>query len=510
MKKAVILLMIFTIISKISGFFRDITLAFFYGTSEISDVFLLAISIPGVIFGVIAAGISTGYIPLYSRITNNLNEHAGNQFTNNLINILLVISTVIVVLSLIFTELIVKVFAIGFEGETLELAAVFTRISILGIYFTIIIRILSAYLNYKELFSVPSLLGIPMNIVLIAAIILSSLSEWVYILAISILVAYFIQTVIVAVFAYKKSFRFSLVFKPKDKYIKEMGQLALPVILGSGISQINRLIDRSLASWVSVGGISAINYANTLNTSFIGVFVSSFVTVLYPEISRKAALNDIKGLKYSVNQTIVGVMILIMPATLGAMVFAEPVVRFLFDRGAFNETGVMLTSSAFFYYSLGMISVSINLIFTRTFYALQDSRTPMINSAFALVINIILNFILAPIMGIGGLALATSIASTVTSLLLFKSLLKKYGSFGLRRLIPTFTKIIFAAAISVFSSFLLYGYFLNIFGLMIGLVLIITLIVIIYFSLIFVLKIKGADRFYSIIRNKLPIRQRNK
>lgn len=114
MKKAVILLMIFTIISKISGFFRDITLAFFYGTSEISDVFLLAISIPGVIFGVIAAGISTGYIPLYSRITNNLNEHAGNQFTNNLINILLVISTVIVVLSLIFTELIVKVFAIGF------------------------------------------------------------------------------------------------------------------------------------------------------------------------------------------------------------------------------------------------------------------------------------------------------------------------------------------------------------------------------------------------------------
>lgn len=507
MKKAVILLMVLTIVSKISGFLRDLTLAFFYGTSEISDVFILAISIPTIIFGVIASGISTGYIPLYSRVTSNMDEVAGNQFTNNLINILLVISTGIVVLSLIFTEYIVKVFAVGFEGETLALAVTFTRFSVLGIYFTIIIRILSAYLNYKKLFAVPSLIGIPMNLVLIAAIVMSSVSGWVYLLAVSILLAYFLQCIIIVIFAYKKSFRFSPVFNPKDKYIKEMGKLALPVILGSSVNQINRIVDRSLASWISVGGISAINYANTLNTSFIGIFVSSFVTVLYPEISRKAAVNDLQGLKYYVKQTLIGVMILIIPATLGAMAFAEPIVRFLYDRGAFDETGVALTTSAFFYYSIGMIGAGINLIFTRTFYALQDAKTPMVNSAFGMGLNIILNFILAPVMGIGGLALATSISSIVTSGLLFRSLLKKVGRFGLRKLIPTVLKILLAAGISVFSVLGIYGLFLDIFGLMAGLGLTIIILAVMYFSLIFLLKVEGAAQFYNVILNKLRIRK---
>src|SRR5699024_5986299 len=108
MKKAVILLMVLTIISKVSGFLRDLTLAYFYGASEISDVFLLAISIPTVVFGVIAAGISTGYIPLYSRIENRLGESEGIKYTNNLISILMAICTGVVILALTFTEYLVK------------------------------------------------------------------------------------------------------------------------------------------------------------------------------------------------------------------------------------------------------------------------------------------------------------------------------------------------------------------------------------------------------------------
>jgi len=487
--------MVLTIISKVSGFLRDLTLAYFYGASEISDVFLLAISIPTVVFGVIAAGISTGYIPLYSRIENRLGESEGIKYTNNLISILMAICTGVVILALTFTEYLVKIFAIGFEGETLALAAMFTRFSIFGIYFTIVIRILSAYLNYKQVFAVPSLIGIPMNFVLVGAIILSSRMEWLYILAAANVLALFVQFLIIVFFAYRHSFRFQPVFDPKDRNIREMASLALPVILGSSITQINRLVDRSLASWVFLGGISSINYANTLNTSFIGIFVSSFVTVFYPDISKKAAKGDIEGLKHTMNQTITGVLLLIVPATIGSMIFAEPIVRFLFDRGAFDETAVALTTSAFFFYSIGMGGAGINLILTRTFYSLQDTKTPMINSAVSVGLNIILNFILAPLLGIGGLALATSMTTLVTAVLLFKGLQRKLGRLNLKKLVPSAVKISSAAMVASSVAWLVFN--------MTGsgaedkqaLIAALVLLVILYFGFIHILKVEGIDQF---------------
>lgn len=494
--------MVLTIVSKFSGFLRDLTLAYFYGASEISDVFLLSISIPTVVFGVVAAGISTGYIPLYSRITEQSGEKAALEYTSNLINILLISTTFIVILALIFTEHLVKVFAIGFEGEILALAVMFTRFSIFGIYFTLVTRILSAYLNYKKIFAVPSLIGIPMNLVLIVAIILSSMSEWIYILAMANVVALFVQFLITLFFAYRYSFRFQRVLRPRDKYIKEMTVLAFPVILGSGVSQVNRLIDRSLASWISVGGISSINYANTLNTSFLGIFVSSFVTVFYPDISRKAARGDMAGLKHTLNQTILGVLILIIPATIGAMMFAEPIVRFLFDRGAFDETAVTLTTSAFFFYSLGLAGTGINLILTRTFYALQDTKAPMINSAIGMSINIVLNFLLAPILGIGGLALATSLSALMTVLLLTRGLRRKLGRLNLTHLIPTALKISAAALVAAASA----SGFLTLIdpavGSDIGLMLAFGLMAVLYTTMLLLMGVDAARTLLSAVLNR--------
>ncbi|GAB3057937.1 murein biosynthesis integral membrane protein MurJ [Salinicoccus sesuvii] len=495
MKKAVVLLMILTIISKISGFFRDLTLAYFYGASEISDVFLLAGSVPTIVFGVIAAGISTGYIPLYSRIENELGFRAGIRYTNNLINVLLVGTTAIVILALIFTEPLVRIFALGFEGETLALAVVFTRFSIFGIYFTIIIRILSAYLNYNKVFAIPSLIGIPMNFVLIVAIVVSSYTEWILVLAAANVVALFVQLLIIIFFSYRHEFRFEMVLKPKDRHIKQMASLALPVILGTGVSQLNRLVDRSLASCVTIGGISSINYANTMNTAFVGIFVASFVTVFYPDISRKGAKGDMKGLRHTMNQTILGVLILIVPATVSAMMLAEPIVRLLFDRGAFDEKAVALTTSAFFFYSIGLSGAGLNIVLARVFYALQDTKTPMVNSAIAMAINLVLNFLLAPLLGIGGLALATSISSLITVALLTYQLRKKLGRLNLKVLVPSIFKITGASILSASVAFLIYKFIEVSLGLYISTIAAIFVTVALYFLSIVLLKVEGVQEF---------------
>ncbi|MGM0896747.1 MAG: murein biosynthesis integral membrane protein MurJ [Bacillota bacterium] len=506
MKKAVILIMILTIFSKFIGFFRDVTLAYFYGASGVSDAYLIALTIPTVIFGFVATGISTGYIPMYSRIESEHGEKDSKAYTNNLLNILWAFCTLMVILGLIFTQPLVKLFASGFEGDILELAVSFTRITIVGIYFTMTIRILSSYLNMKKYYVVPTLIGLPLNIVMIISIVLSSKFDLVLVLAVGNLVAIMVQFVILVYFAYRKGFKYQFIFKPKDKHIKNMVILAIPVIIGSSVNQINKLVDRTLASQISIGGISALNYANTLNLFVQGVFVVSISTVMYPLISKMASKGNMEGLKRSVSQAINGISLLVVPATVGSLLFAEPIVILLFGRGAFDDTAIALTSSAFFFYSIGMVAYGLREVLSRAFYSLQDTRTPMVNAAIAMVLNIILNFILARYMGIGGLALATSIAAIFGTVLLFFSLRKKIGAFDMKQLATSFLKIMVASIAMGAAAKLLYTVLLPGLGMSVSLIVSIIAAIILYFAFIYILKIEDAEEIFQGIKRKLAKR----
>lgn len=506
MKKAVILIMVLTIFSKLIGFFRDITLSYFYGASSVSDAYLISLTIPTVIFGFVATGISTGYIPMYSRIEEKEGEAKSRAFTNNLLNVLLVLATVIVILGLIFAQPLVKLFASGFTGDTLQLATTFTRISIVGIYFTMTIRILSAYLNMKKYYVVPTLIGLPLNIVLIISIVLSARYDMVLMLALGNVAAIVIQFLILLFFAYQKGFQYQFTFNIKDEHIRNMVILAIPVIIGSSVNQINKLVDRTLASQISEGAISALNYANTLNLFVQGVFVVSISTVMYPLISKMASKGDMAGLKRSVGQAITGVSLLVVPATVGSLFFAEPIVTLLFGRGAFDEQAIVMTSMAFFFYSIGMIGYGLREVLSRAFYSLQDTRTPMINAAIAMVLNIILNFILVRYLGIGGLALATSIAALFGTALMFFSLRKKIGPLGMNAIVTPFLKISAASLVMGVGAKILHVFLLDSLGLNLALIVAILFAIAIYFAMVAMMKIEDADQIIRGIRKKLGTR----
>lgn len=503
MKKAVILIMILTIFSKFIGFFRDITLSYFYGASGISDAYLISLTIPTVIFGFVATGISTGYIPMYSRIEEKEGERQSKAYTNNLLNILLVFATVVVILGLIFTEPLVRLFASGFTGDILELAITFTRISIVGIYFTMTIRILSAYLNMKKYYVVPTLIGLPLNIVFIISIILSDRFDFVLLLAIGNVVAIIVQFLILLYFAYRKGFRYQFIFKLKDQHIKNMLFLAIPVIIGSSVNQINKLVDRTLASQISIGGISALNYANTLNLFVQGVFVVSISTVMYPLISKMASKGNMDGLKKALAQAITGINLLVIPATVGSLFFAEPIVTLLFGRGAFDEQAVAMTSTAFFFYSIGMIGYGLREVLSRAFYSMQDTRTPMVNAAIAMLLNIVLNFILSRYLGIGGLALATSIAALFGTVLLYYSLRKKIGPLDMKNISMPFVKITLASLVMGGSAKLLYEFLQPFAGLNLSLIAAILFAAGLYFALVSFMKIEDVDDLMAGLRRKI-------
>jgi putative peptidoglycan lipid II flippase len=502
MKKTALILMIISIFSKLFGFTRDITLSYFYGASSISDAYLISITIPMVIFSFIGKGISTGYIPMYSKIERNNGVESANRYTNNLINILIVICTVISILGFLFTEQIVKAFASGFEGDALILAVKFTKISLLGIYFTGLVYIFNGFLQLKGNYTIPALVGFPLNFFIITSIFLSSKTS-ILILSVGSVIATASQLILVLVFAYKRSYRYKFILDKKDEHIKTMMYIALPVIAGVSVNQINVLVDRTLASQIAIGGISALNYANRLNGFVQGIFVLSIATVMYPMISKMAAENNIIGLKKILADSISSINLLVLPATIGSMIFAEPVVRLLFGRGAFDSQAVSMTSYALFFYSIGMIGFGLREVLSRAFYSLQDTKTPMINAAIAMIMNIILNIVLSKFLGIGGLALATSISAIFCTVLLFISLRRKIGSFGMKNISISFIKILCASLVMGVIAKISYNTLINSINDNFSLILSIGIGAITYLIIIYFMKIEEVDIMVNAVKKKL-------
>ncbi|MED4204732.1 murein biosynthesis integral membrane protein MurJ [Neobacillus mesonae] len=501
MKKTVILLMLLTLFSKVLGFIRDIVLSYFYGASTISDVYLISLTIPTVIFAIIGKGISTGFIPLYSRIEGLEGTKKANIYTNNLVNLVLAICLIIFIVCYLNTETIVKLFAAGFSGETLDLAVNFTKISLISIFFTGMIYVFIAFLQTKEVFLIPAIIGIPANLIVIGSFFFSSKTN-IYVLAVGGVIAAGAQFILLYLYVYKNNYRYKLQLNIKDYHIRKMMLLALPVIFGSSVAQINILVDRTIASYISVGGISALNYANTIYLVVLGVIVSSITTVLYPKISKMAVTNNIEGIKGHLSEAISVITIIVLPATVGYMIFAKPIVQLLYGRGEFDTQAITMTASALFYYAIGLIGLSLREILSNVFYSLQDTKTPMVNAAIALGVNIGLNFVLSRYMGIGGLALATSISVILCSLLLFIQLWRRIGSFGVKLITQSFFKIGFAALIMGVVSKFSFSHLINNIGLPLALLSSVVVGMAFYFVLIFFMKIPEVNSFIDEVKNR--------
>jgi putative peptidoglycan lipid II flippase len=502
MKKTAFIIMLLTMLSKILGFSREVFLAYFYGASNISDAFLISWTIPGVIFSLLGIGISTSFIPLYSKVQKNEGIKSSISFMNNVLSLLVCISMLIAILVFLFAPSIVRVFAPGFGDQTYDLAVAFTKISVIGIFFSAFIYIFIGFLQINNNFVVPALVGIPFNLITIIFIALSARIN-VFLLIIGGAVARISELLFLIPFAKKHEYKFKLKISLDDKYLKEMIFLSLPVIMGVSVNHINVLIDRNIASRISIGGISALNYSSRLNSFVQGIFVMSIATVMYPLISKMATENNMVGLKKTISEAIRSINLLVIPATIGSMVFAEPVVKLLFGRGEFDSQAVIMTSYSLFFYSIGMVGFGLREILSRAFYSVQDTKTPMRNAVLGMILNIILNIILSKFLGIGGLALATSISALFTTSLLFISLRNKIGSFGIKNISISFVKILCASLVMGVIARLSFNSLLSIISQNLALIISIGIGIVVYFAMIYCMRIDDIDIIVSNVRKRL-------
>ena len=450
---------------------------------------------------------TTTFIPMYFEVSSDLGKEKALNYANNVFNIVMVICIVLAILGFIFIEPLVKVFAMGFEGQTLKLAIDFTRITIIGMVFTGLSHVMTAYLQIKNNFTVLGLISVPKNIIIIIFIILS-VKYNPYIMVWATLVGISTEFLFQLPFAIKRGYKYQPYINIKDKYIRKMSRLIVPVLIGVAVNQINTMVDRTLASSLVEGSISAINYANKLNLFIMVLFITSINVVIYPMISKLLSEdNKEKFISYLV-QSINSVILLIIPISVGAIVLATPIVKLLFQRGAFDARATSMTAIALTMYSIGMVAFGLRDILNSVFCALKDTKTPMINGAIAMIMNIVLNIILVKYLQLAGLALATSISSIVCIFLLFASLKEKIGYFGQDKIINTTIKSIISAIVMGIVTYFTYNMISNLLGIgfvreAISLVISVGAGGITYGILVIVLKIDEINVITNMVKKKL-------
>jgi putative peptidoglycan lipid II flippase len=444
--KSATILSVFTVISRITGFVRDVLLANIFGTGAAAQAFFVAFKIPNMFRDVMGEGAgNAAFVPVFCEELAKRPRQDFNRLVNTLMMFLLLVSCCIVVLGIIFSPVVVRLMAPGFFADRLkfDLTVALNRL----VFPYLILITLSAYLasvaNALKSFAVPASSSTVFNIVLILALVLigghlfhAPPSGVAYLVSIAVLIAGAAQVAIQFPSLWKKGINFKPEGFDKDFFkggpVRKIGRLIFPRIIGTSIYQMNVFVDTifaSLSFFVGDGAIAAIYYANRIIQFPFSVFGVSLSNAALPTMSASFANKDMEQFKATLSFSLKTVFICIIPLTAGILVFVAPLVRAIFERGHFDAHSSFITIQAVFFYAWGLLGYVGVRFFSHAFYALQDTTTPVKTSGAALCSNIVLNslFVFVFKMGISGLALASSISALMNFGLLHHFMNRRIG-----------------------------------------------------------------------------------
>lgn len=436
-----LIITLLTITSKFVGFLRDVLIAAIYGATVASDSFIMSQSIIGVVSTIVISSLTVSFIPLLEEYKVNKTSDENKRFCNIVYTITFIMTGVIGLLTFLFSSTLVDFFAPGFSTEakaiTSKMLLVMTPTVVIGA----LVLLNNSYLQTRGRYYVPTLIAYPSNIVLIIYMCFFTSTFGI----IGFGIAFSVGACLQLVFQYNSLRKIDFSFKPEidlnNEGLKKLSSLVIPTLVGSGLWAINATVDKMVGSTLGQGSIAALNFSNRLILFVLGIVAASVTTVFYTTMSNHSAIGNKTEFKELLKNTITMLLIMVLPSTIGFIVLREAIVSVVFTRGAFDNNATIMTSNCLMFFSLGMIGFALRDVLTRSFYAIQDTISPMINGIIALIINIVLNLILSKYLGVGGLALATSISGIVGTILLMIVLSRKIGDYGIEVIVWNFLKI---------------------------------------------------------------------
>ena len=320
--------------------------------------------------------------------------------------------SVITALGIIISSVLVSLLAPGFSAEEAALTTQLTRIMFPSVVFMGVGMVFTGIANASYKFGVAAFAPGFSNLIIIASVIIFASSIGIWGLAVGTLVSFIGFFLIQIPVLWRIGFKYKLVLGLKHPDIRQIVKDILPIILGVAVNQICFAVNRIFASYLAEGSISCLNYSNKLMMLPIGIFVNAVAYAIYPSLAEMALTKNWQKMAQTLKRGIGMVCLVAIPAAAGLCVLAQPIVQIVFERGSFDHGATMATAWALMMFTVGLVPISVNMVLTRAFYALEDVITPVKVGGFIIIADVILSFALFKLMPYGGagLALANSLA----------------------------------------------------------------------------------------------------
>jgi putative peptidoglycan lipid II flippase len=451
------LISVATMASRVLGVAREMVLSAFFGASGgvEMDAFNVAFRVPNLVRDLFAEGAMTAaFVPTFTRTLTTRGPDAAWRLGSLVINALLLVTGVLVVLGMIFAYPITHAIAPGFADipGKLELTTQLTRIMLPFLTTVAAAVAIMGMLNSLRRFFIPALAPAMFNVAtIVCAFLLVPVMPHVgqpaiAAIAIGTLLGGLGQIVLQWPSLRREGFRYRPIIDFRDPDLREVLRLMVPGTVGLAAVQINVFVNTYLATSQEQGAVSWLTYAFRLMYLPIGLFGVAIATAALPEIARRASDNDMRGMRQTVATALRMMLMLNVPATIGLIALAQPIVALLLERGRFTPHDTAATAAALMFYAPGLLGYSTVKIASPSFYSLRDARTPVTVSVIAVLANLTINLLLVRVMGYRGLALGTALAAIFNAGLLLWLLRRRLGGLEGRRVTVALIKITVASA----------------------------------------------------------------
>jgi putative peptidoglycan lipid II flippase len=412
------------VISRALGLLREMVISHQFGTGGDLDAYLAAFRIPDLLFQIVAGGaLASAFIPTFASFWAR-GTAAGRarawRLASAVINLVFVLTSFLAIVAAVLSPWLVRnVIAPGFDPERQALTTELMRLMLVTPVIFGVSGVVMGILNARQHFLLPALAPIAYNLGIIAGAVALAPTLGVRGLAVGVVAGAVGHLLVQVPGLVRYGLRYTPVLGLRDPGVHHVGRLMLPRVVGLAAVQINFLVNTILASALAPGSLAAINYAWLLMLLPQGVFAQSVATAAFPTFSAQAARGRRDEMRSTLAATLRAVLYLSVPAAVGLIVLRTPLVQAIFQRGAFTATSTQMVASALALFALGLPAHSLVEVTVRAFYALHDTKTPVVVSIGAMGLNVVLSLAFVRLfaalgwMPHGGLALSNSLATTV-------------------------------------------------------------------------------------------------
>jgi putative peptidoglycan lipid II flippase len=441
-----------TVLSRVAGFVRDTLTAMYLGAGPVADAFFVAQRLPNLFRSLFAEGaFSAAFVPLYTAEHEKHGQDAAQQFAGQALMLLLGVLIPFSALIMMFMPQVMLILAPGFdrEPEKYRLAVDFSTITFPYLALVSVTALQSGVLNAQNRFGPGAAAPIALNLVLIAALFIAHFAHFHvgYALAWAVTISGVVQMLWLMISCRRAKLSIPIVWPHLGHASKQLFKRIGPGAVGAGAVQINLLVSTILASTLPTGAVSYLFYADRVNQLPLGIVGVAVATTLLPILARHVASGKEDNVRHYTSRAIEFCLVLGLPATVGLVIAAQPIIQTLFERGAFSHADTMATSQTLAAYSLGIPAFLLVKVFASSFFARHDTSTPVRIAVVAMVVNVCGCLLLIGPLQFVGIALANSVAVWTNALLLFVQMKRCGAPIGDSKLLKRLPRLLLASGV---------------------------------------------------------------